>query len=1811
MQKKDQDETYSPSPHAGYKSAGSVESKKLSTLLVKGGLRRERKKAKPKSKEAVVREEMQWWGFSEMLDVDPKTGGAEMTRDNLRTESIARRKPATPFKRGRKTMKTRTFALLFAAVSLLLLPSGEVASASNQTYACEEDLIEVMFAQDSKVRMRGDKLMDLSTDALAGVDAVLAKSALVEWQRNCDVPEERLDQIHSRGEISTGKALYNLNNIYRLRIGKDGDVWSLSRELEALSGIIYARPVPKPVPSPWPPPVYESQQGYLDSAAATPTGIDAEYAWKQPGGNGAGVTVCDLEYGWKNHTDISKLSGSQINTNTFFWPANADTFHGTAVVGEMISDSNWYGTSGICYGSDLKTCATYYGSPDWNVAGAVGMAIAALSQGDVMLIEQQWDYSDPNTSCPDLIPIEWWGSVYPDTQQYNPVYAAIENAVANGIHVVECGGNGGAPTTMVGYDTDNLTWYGNSGAIIVGAGGVYTGGTYPEGDLEKLNFSSYGSRFDLQGWGENVVTTGYGNLYSTDGVDYYYTNSFAGTSSAASVVAGAVACCVGFAKTQGWSTSALTPTFIRDVLVKTGTPQVNPGTGHIGPRPDLKAAFAHLGTFVDVTSGPLGDMDGSGFGVAWGDYDNDGDQDIYLACPGNPNHLLRNESGGVFTDATSIAGSGLGDNGYTYGTAWGDYDNDGDLDLYIAKSNTYNVLFTNNGDGTLSSVGASMPDSRSSVCVGWADYDNDGLLDMYVTNTGDYSNRNTLYHNEGGVAFADSTSGPMGDTDYGSGMAWGDYDNDGDMDLYLTNKGQANKLFRNDGGVFVDVTAWPLNDAGQGQAADWGDYDNDGDLDLYLGNTMGNNKLFRNDGGGSFSDVTPTILANLWGTYAVSWADYDNDGDLDLFAGDYGSKSKLFRNDGGGTFSDITGGMLTNTYWCYGAAWADYDNDGDLDLYLGNTQGQSNVLFQNQIGSQNHWLHINLVGVISNRAAIGARVRAVTGGTSQIREVSGGSAYCSQNSLTVEFGLGSATAVDTLEIDWPSGHVQRLISVPVDTIMQIQESGYVVWVDATSSPIDAPTDAVGAAWGDYDNDGDLDIYVVADYEANKLFRNDGGGVFSDATTAPLDDAEWGRAAAWGDYDNDGDLDLFLAKGNSGTKLFRNDGAGAFVDVTGGPLVSPGAISAGAWGDYDNDADIDLYLAAYGTQNKLIRNDGSGVFADATVYPVDDSNYGFAVAWGDYDNDGDLDIYLVNAPFMGGTNKLFRNDGGGTFSDVTSAPLNDAGFGRCAAWGDYDNDGDLDLYLVNDGSANKLFRNDGAGAFSDVTSEPLNDTLAGYAAAWGDYDNDGDLDLYLANWGYANRLFQNKGGGVFIDATSGPLADAGAGGGVAWGDYDNDGDLDLYLTNCYGANKLFRNDRASAKGDLENHWLHLDLVEADSGIGGIGARVRVVSGGLSQIREVSGGTGSSQNSLTVEFGLGPAGVVDTLEIRWPSGQVDRQTNVSADNHVTLYEGGGGLARGDTNGDGVVDISDAIRILNYLYRGGSAPNPLWTGDANSDGVVDLTDAIYILNYLYRGGTPPLAGKRDDPPANAARLTGGLSRAKIGLVLKTDLAKIMPQSSDRIREILVAAKFDRNVAGVHLEIEFDPADVTMLEPVLTSITEDFQLFSGTEGGLLKIGIVDLTAERSLPAGEGEVVILKVKTKDFSSIRIKKAVLVDENATAIVPEVSPGLNLSLTEQTQSQPERFSLSPNYPNPFNPTTSIGYALPQDAHVRLTVYNMLGQKVATLVDEQQSAGYKTVLWKGADENGEQVASGVYFYRLEADEYSEVNKMMLVK
>ncbi len=334
---------------------------------------------------------------------------------------------------------------------------------------------------------------------------------------------------------------------------------------------------------------------------------------------------------------------------------------------------------------------------------------------------------------------------------------------------------------------------------------------------------------------------------------------------------------------------------------------------------------------------------------------------------------------------------------------------------------------------------------------------------------------------------------------------------------------------------------------------------------------------------------------------------------------------------------------------------------------------------------------------------------------------------------------------------------------------------------------------------------------------------------------------------------------------------------------------------------------------------------------------------------------------------------------------------------------------------------------------------------------------------------------------------------------------------------------------------------------------------------------------------------------------------------------VYTSAPEFVRGDANGDRVLDIGDVVYLINFLFKYGLQPCPKDAGDENCDANVDVGDVVYLINYLFKSGPHPCPGNGGgEILTRFTKLSENQGKALLSLLLRAELAgensngssKVSPGNGAEIFEITVIGKFDREVAGIQLEIEFNPDEVVLLEPTLTSISKNLQLFYGTTTGSQRIGILDLSGEKCIPTGEQTVVNIHAKGRDLGSIKIHEAILVDKDAIPFTLEVSSELKREEV-RSSSKPNDFSLSQNFPNPFNPQTSIRYALPENADVKLAIYNVLGQRVKTLIEGHETAGYNTVWWDGKDENGDQVASGIYFYRLQADEFSEIKKMMLVK
>lgn len=294
--------------------------------------------------------------------------------------------------------------------------------------------------------------------------------------------------------------------------------------------------------------------------------------------------------------------------------------------------------------------------------------------------------------------------------------------------------------------------------------------------------------------------------------------------------------------------------------------------------------------FTKVTTGELVTDNATSFGCTWIDYDGDGDLDLFVVNARNENNSLYRNEGGTFKKMTqSEVGSIVSNGGESFAVSWGDYDNDGNQDVFVANFNQSNFLYRNNGDGKFTRITTGLPalDAGNSQGSSWADFNNDGFLDLFVANVNNQNN--FLYKNVGDGTFTKIASINVVTDGSGShGSSWGDYDNDGDSDLFVaTNDGSNNLFFENNADeTFTQITDSAfVSDAGTSLGASWGDYDNDGDLDLFVTNSLNENNLFyKNNGSGSFEKITSEIITNEGGnSMSSSWADFDNDGDLDLF----------------------------------------------------------------------------------------------------------------------------------------------------------------------------------------------------------------------------------------------------------------------------------------------------------------------------------------------------------------------------------------------------------------------------------------------------------------------------------------------------------------------------------------------------------------------------------------------------------------------------------------------------------------------------------------------------------------------------------------------------------------------------------------------------------------------------------------------------------------------------------------------------------------------------------------------------------------
>ncbi len=438
----------------------------------------------------------------------------------------------------------------------------------------------------------------------------------------------------------------------------------------------------------------------------------------------------------------------------------------------------------------------------------------------------------------------------------------------------------------------------------------------------------------------------------------------------------------------------------------------------------------------------------SSFGAAWGDYNNDGFLDLFVANKSATNLLFRN-TGGQLQEVVN-AGNITATIGEWELGVWGDFDRNGDADLFVANSDGDNILYANQSGifNKTFSTGTSHSEATT-----WVDFNNDGYLDVFIVNDGE---NNALYLNNTDGTFEEITNHLIvqDDNAHSSGCSWGDYDDDGDLDLFVTNNDSLKDfLYENTGNNTFKKIEFAEEISSKG--CSWGDFDNDGDLDLFVTNENGENLLYEFDAqnksfiklGTSAGDIVTDKLASN----GSAWGDYDNDGDLDLFvANENGATNSLYRNElmetGAATFTNMASLMesiVTDAFSSKGCAWGDYDNDGDIDLFVTTEEtNEPNILYKNN-GNNNNWVNIGLKGNISNRTALGAKValKATLNGNDvwQYREITSMSGGNSQNSLRVAFGLGDAPVIDSLVVHWPSSSTKILTNVAINQFLEIEE----------------------------------------------------------------------------------------------------------------------------------------------------------------------------------------------------------------------------------------------------------------------------------------------------------------------------------------------------------------------------------------------------------------------------------------------------------------------------------------------------------------------------------------------------------------------------------------------------------------------------------------------------------------------------------------------------------------------------------------------------------------------------------------------------
>jgi len=1087
--------------------------------------------------------------------------------------------------------------------------------------------------------------------------------------------------------------------------------------------------------------------------------------------------------------------------------------------------------------------------------------------------------------------------------------------------------------------------------------------------------------------------------------------------------------------------------------------------------------------------------------VVFVDYDNDGFQDLFV-CENRyeprRSGLFHNTGDGRFEDQTSRLPADLHLANGSGGAVFGDYDNDGDEDLFLPRF-PHNVLLRNErGLFVETDPGSDLTDSLWTGNAIWLDYDRDGHLDLYVNSyRADETyplQANRLMRNNGDETFTDQTAAagldilfhPERGGSWG-GMVAGDFNDDGWPDIYVGVAGYSNRLFLNDGaGGFEDATSGEIGDRGDAFTLTIGDIDNDGDLDIFqaAGGTQEEGSfrslMLLNLGDGQFLDVTESVGLGVGvlgiSTNGTTFADVDNDGDLDLFIGMSYEESfdesfpVLLLNDGSGSFVDQTAASGIEDYGAY-VAVGDYDEDGFVDLLFASFPRDLNALYRNN-GNENHWLRVELVGIESNRSGIGGRLLATSGDLTQMREILGGLGR-QEDERVAHFGLGDRTQVDRLEIRWPSGQIDVLTDIPADQKIRVFEGteGYHVvqptrWEHSLPDEVTRKTTLMvdmAVQPSRFDPDATI-TRVTADLgelggPADLPLNLDEKGAFRLDTALEID-------APRGIYTAFVDIEQRTSLGDHWIQLSKTLTVLPDEDV---PLFGHSGEEGWTWHGRD-----------------LVRVTHHPAYDSAPSWSPDGTRLTF-----DTTRDDNAEIYVID---VDGSNPV----------NLTNDPASDA-------WPAWSPDGTRIAFTSGrDEGGGDIFVMDADG--NDPTNLMMQAGSAEDHAAW---SPDGTRILFHTN---------------------------------------RDGNYEIYAMDVDGSNPT----------NLTNH----DATDAYPSCSPDGTRISFSSwrDGVRDIYVQNIEETGDATRLTYGYIVSSAWSPDGTKIAFASDH---------DGNWELY---------------VIDIDsgEVVRLTQHPSFDSAAA---WSPDGTRIAFESQRAARADLFILHMDGANRV---EIDPAARGTVFTGSEA-----LAVQADI--------DWWLNCQATEPFDWTGYGA-LGFAFHPGDLS------ASSGEELSVWiGGKEVDLLEEGWVDLTAAKwqvvEIPFEQFE---LKepIAAVDFSgdftgSFYIDDLRLVpakpSSESTAVLEEHAAGL-----------PLRSTLEQNYPNPFNSGTVIRFALPERWDVELSVFNLAGQQVATLVDGVRTAGVYALHWDGRDDDDRQLASGVYLYRLRVGELQvETRKLLLLR